>query len=436
MEGDSIMKSFLKYYILILLTFLPVQSLLSQWVQTHFPAFRGVTSFAIHIINEDTILYAGTFSNGIFFTSDKGEIWDSFNTGLTNKYVNSLLTMDTNLFAGTGGGIFRLNNYLKTWDSFNTGLENSEQRSVRSLVSDETIIYAGTFGGVFFSPDYGNNWINMPGLNDIQALAVTDTAIFASQGAWNYHSAIFLSSASEIGWSEIFAGNGGDRIGHYYSALAVIDTILLAGSYRSRDAGMYGIYIIDYLGGRWGIYDRSLYLTDIYSFTIYENGIFAGGDSGVYYSNDYGANWSNIGLAEETVNSLIIYDNFLFAGTGSAGFPDGRIWKRPLSEIITSVNQEINNLPNYYKLEQNYPNPFNPVTQIKYSIQGDSYLSLKIYNILGQEEVILFEGFQQAGEYTAIFDAKELASGIYLYQMKANNGIQNFEQTKKLLLIK
>jgi hypothetical protein len=50
--------------------------------------------------------------------------------------------------------------------------------------------------------------------------------------------------------------------------------------------------------------------------------------------------------------------------------------------------------------------------------------------------VILFEGFQQAGEYTAIFDAKELASGIYLYQMKANNGIQNFEQTKKLLLIK
>lgn len=85
-----------------------------------------------------------------------------------------------------------------------------------------------------------------------------------------------------------------------------------------------------------------------------------------------------------------------------------------------------------FELKQNYPNPFNPVTYIKYSVSRTSHITLKVYNILGQEVMTLFEGVRKPGKYTATFDGKGLSSGIYLYQLET----ENFLETKKLMLIK
>ncbi|QQS38045.1 MAG: T9SS type A sorting domain-containing protein [Ignavibacteriales bacterium] len=87
---------------------------------------------------------------------------------------------------------------------------------------------------------------------------------------------------------------------------------------------------------------------------------------------------------------------------------------------------------NSYELSQNYPNPFNPSTQIKYSVANGSFVSLKIYNILGQEVATLVNNFQNAGSYTINFDASKLASGIYLYKIQAGE----FAQVKKMMLVK
>jgi len=89
-------------------------------------------------------------------------------------------------------------------------------------------------------------------------------------------------------------------------------------------------------------------------------------------------------------------------------------------------------LPKYFELRQNYPNPFNPTTQIEYSVPKSGYITLKAYNILGQEIASLFEGFQQPGNYTITFDGSGLSSGAYLFQMKANN----FTDIKRTLLLK
>ncbi|MDZ7723831.1 MAG: T9SS type A sorting domain-containing protein [candidate division KSB1 bacterium] len=88
--------------------------------------------------------------------------------------------------------------------------------------------------------------------------------------------------------------------------------------------------------------------------------------------------------------------------------------------------------PRDYKLGQNYPNPFNPVTRIKYSIPKAGYVSLKVYNNIGQQVATLYEGNQIAGQYIATFDGSDLSSGIYFYTLQSDN----ISLTKKLILMK
>ncbi|MFZ0452442.1 MAG: T9SS type A sorting domain-containing protein [Ignavibacteriaceae bacterium] len=99
---------------------------------------------------------------------------------------------------------------------------------------------------------------------------------------------------------------------------------------------------------------------------------------------------------------------------------------------ITGVQQLHNSIPGKFDLSQNYPNPFNPTTNIKYSIPNSGFVSLKVYNVLGQEVATIYQGFQKAGSYKADFDASRLASGVYLYRLEANT----FSQTKKMVLLK
>ena len=85
-----------------------------------------------------------------------------------------------------------------------------------------------------------------------------------------------------------------------------------------------------------------------------------------------------------------------------------------------------------FNLAQNYPNPFNPSTKINYSLQAEGLVTLKVFNILGQEVATLINDFQTAGTHSVNFDASKLSSGIYLYKIDSNG----FTQTKKMMLIK
>lgn len=99
---------------------------------------------------------------------------------------------------------------------------------------------------------------------------------------------------------------------------------------------------------------------------------------------------------------------------------------------ITSVNQKDDQIPVQFALTQNYPNPFNPTTQINYSVPQNDFVSLKVYNVLGQEAATLFSGVQHAGNYVATFDGSKFASGVYFY--KLHQGVNS--TTKEMLLLK
>jgi len=100
--------------------------------------------------------------------------------------------------------------------------------------------------------------------------------------------------------------------------------------------------------------------------------------------------------------------------------------------IITDANDIEVPVVDEFELSQNYPNPFNPQTRITYSISSEKKVSLKIYDILGREVVVLVNEVKPAGSYEVNFNASNLASGVYFYRLHAGS----FIKTKKMMLLK
>lgn len=100
-------------------------------------------------------------------------------------------------------------------------------------------------------------------------------------------------------------------------------------------------------------------------------------------------------------------------------------------EYSPEVNVSVE-LPMTYALEQNYPNPFNPTTTIGYSIPVENFVTIKLYDVLGNEVITLLNEQKQAGKYEILYNASNLASGVYYYQIKAGE----FTMTRKLMLMK
>ena len=101
-------------------------------------------------------------------------------------------------------------------------------------------------------------------------------------------------------------------------------------------------------------------------------------------------------------------------------------------ENYATSNEDVYEAPHSYALQQNYPNPFNPATTISYSLPQSSMVSVVVYNLMGQKVATLVNEVKTAGEHSINFDASDLSSGVYIYQIKAGT----FTQSKKLTLIK
>ena len=96
------------------------------------------------------------------------------------------------------------------------------------------------------------------------------------------------------------------------------------------------------------------------------------------------------------------------------------------------LNEGIKVVPTEFAIHQNYPNPFNPTTQINYSLPKSSFVSLKVYDVLGREVATLVNQTQNNGSYNISFNANNLASGVYFYKLEAGD----FISIKKMLLVK
>ncbi|MFZ2323179.1 MAG: T9SS type A sorting domain-containing protein [Ignavibacteriaceae bacterium] len=99
---------------------------------------------------------------------------------------------------------------------------------------------------------------------------------------------------------------------------------------------------------------------------------------------------------------------------------------------ITDVEKNTDLIPGEYKLEQNYPNPFNPSTTITYQLPNSSKVTLKVFDVLGEELITLVDEYKDSGKYEVQFNASDLPSGVYFYRIRSGNLIE----TKKMILLK
>ena len=350
---------------------------------------------------DGTNVYLGT-GDGVRFSNNKGASWTTLNNGLTSTFVVSLAivsngTGSSNFFAGmNGGGVCFSTNNGVNWTAVNNGLPNLFVH-VLIATSDTsgTTLFAGIdIGGVFVSTNNGANWNPAnTGLPNASIFALVDNG------------------------TNVFAGMDGGRV------------------FRSSNNG-----------SNWTRADSGLSGTSVSMLTFRPNGtgtiLFAAMSSGgVFYSTNDGTSWTaiNTGLTNTDIRALSF---FPASGPGtnifSANF-NGDIWKRPISEIVTSVESPETDLPAHFKLEQNYPNPFNPTSTIRFDLPSTSKVSLRVYDILGRLVATLLDGVGEAGNKSIAWNASNVASGVFFYRLEASSiadPSKSFTQVKKMLLVR
>jgi len=172
--------------------------------------------------------------------------------------------------------------------------------------------------------------------------------------------------------------------------------------------------------------------------TLFQFGNFVG--SGYWETGQMVSSYTQFSAPIEYLTPEAVPDSayieFIVADTSEAG--TGGIGTYALIDDLdlggfVGVKEIANNrVPTSYELMQNYPNPFNPSTKIEYSIPEESFVQLKVYNLIGQEVATLVNQNQKAGSYRADFNAEGMNSGIYIAKLNANG----FTRSVKMTLLK
>ncbi len=140
------------------------------------------------------------------------------------------------------------------------------------------------------------------------------------------------------------------------------------------------------------------------------------------YWNDVSASWVTIDASIDTENNTVAFsstdvNNIIVLTTTTS---------------VTSKEDEITKSPSDFSLSQNYPNPFNPSTDIAFTLNNNAQVTLSIYNIVGEKVATLINEYKSAGAYTVNFNASQLSSGVYFYELKTDA----IRLVKKMSLLK
>lgn len=436
---------------IILLMFTLTIPLEAQWVRTNDNFKDYVRYFAVN----DTILFAGTWEDGVLRTTDYGNTWTYMNNDTMDVNVMALAagsngTGGINIFAGTlFGGVYISTNNGINWTSLNNGLTGNGIRSlfVNSIDSSISLFSVDIGGGVYRSTNDGNTWTAINNGFDppyagqaANNFASFSTSIYVATGY-----GVFASTNNGTNWTAI--NNGLTNLGIRTIAACsneVGDTILLAGTFTR------GIFRSTNSGRSWEPSNNGLTNKVIYCFALaadLENrtNIFLGlsGSAGVYRSTDFGESWIAVvpGLTtqfEPTVFALSVCGKYLFAGTSEG------VWRCPINALLTDVENKKTEISTNFSLEQNYPNPFNPATTIQYAVgsgpvgnnsnNNEQLVTLKVYDMLGREITTLVNEEKKPGNYKVTFNSSKynLSSGVYFYRIQTGE----FSQTRKFILQK
>ncbi len=394
-------------FLIIIVSIISVQISNAQWVQVS-NGMGNITARSLAYSGD--MIFAGTSQYGIYVSTNEGLNWTQTGLSMPTQVVYSIAINGNHMFAGTGSGSAN-NVYLSTNNGINWSNTNLNQH-VWTLAVSGNNIFAGTqVNGVYLSTNNGTNWIQTSLINSIISLAAKGDTIFAGTSSVG-NPGVYVSTNKGANWIQSSLNNSA------VLRLALKGNTVYAATYLN------GLYWSSNNGTNWTPAGLSG-STDAIAFN--GNTIFATvRNSGVYVSNN-GGSWTlwNEGLGNRIMNEFCIFNNYIFLGTNNS------VWRRPLSEL-TGIQSISNEIPQGMSLSQNCSNPFNPNTKIKFSIPKSSFTILVIYDVTGRKVVTLVNEQLNPGIYEIDWDGSGFSSGIYYYELVADEFIQN----RKAVLIK
>ncbi len=382
----------------------------------------GLGSPVKSLAARDSMVFAGTGTNGVFRSKDSGLNWTQVDSGLTCTQVFSL-TIDSSLvFAGTAsenGGVYKSTNNGDSWTV--TPLSG---RQIYALAKSGRYLLAGGpagsdyHGGISLSTDNGTSW-NFSldrGTSGINAVAIVDSTFYATD---LNNLGIFVSTDAGRDWTSQYSGSSIASIGRS----TFVAASYYSGGYLSRDNG-----------GTWEHVAVDGQLKSVYALASHGPYLFAAlPHARVLTSVDTGKTWTedDSGLVDNIV-SFAEAGDYVYAGSSN-----GHVWRMHLLDTLTDINAGVRPLPLEFALSQNYPNPFNPMTSINYQLPLSGRVTLKVFDVLGREVGTLVDQRQNAGTYKVEFDASRFASGVYFYRMVvAEHTGRTLVSAKKMALVK
>jgi len=162
-------------------------------------------------------------------------------------------------------------------------------------------------------------------------------------------------------------------------------------------------------------YAYAVYLSDFVDSLIVNISV----DGGLTYTNIFRKGGHNLATAQSTTLPFIPYSNSQW-----------KTFSYPMSIVIPYSTNTV--IPANFELMQNFPNPFNPSTKISYSVPHESFVTIKVYDILGREVRQLVNEYKRPGTYTVAFNSHNLSSGVYFYSLKTDG----FYTVKKMVVVK
>jgi hypothetical protein len=367
------------------------------------------------------LLCAGTRWNGVATSDDSGISWRSFNQQLSNLEVTSMAAGPTVFLAGTSGGsVFSRDTAASGWTAGGSALAGLPINAI-GLAGGTFLAGPGT-RGIYYSTDFGANWIAGQGSvvsprgTQFDAIAAGTGYVFGGSSG----SGVFRSTDNGRTWAQTISGLGDLTVHALLSSGSVVCAGTSAGVYRSTNNG-----------SNWELSGAPFAGTPVRSLSSWGTYLFAGTEGeGVLVSSDQGATWrgSVDRLPEGTVTSTLCNGAFVYAATSTGG-----IRRRSLPEVLATLSTvgSPDGLPKRIDLEQNYPNPFNPVTTIGGELPAAGIVRLVVYDVLGRAVATVANGTLPAGRFSYLFDAQNLATGVYFYRMTV--GTSSVTRTMVLL---